>query len=83
MQQSEIIRERLTPEFLLLKLQAQEFLANAQLAETRAIADYNIAIAELSRLTGTTLELHMVEPIVPENNNDGTVTYQLTPTNSQ
>ena len=83
LQQSEIIRERLTPEFLLLKLQAQEFLANAQLAETRAIADYNIAIAELSRLTGTTLELHMVEPIVPENNNDGTVTYQLTPTNSQ
>jgi outer membrane protein len=69
LQESEIIREKLTPEFLLLKLQAQEFLANAQLAEIRAIADYNIAIAELSRLVGTTLELNLLEPIPPKNTN--------------
>ncbi len=62
LQESEIIREKLTPEFLLLKLQAQEFLANAQLAEIRATVDYNIAIAELSRLVGTTLELNLLEP---------------------
>ena len=62
LEESEIIRERLTPEFMLLKLQAQEFLANAQIAEIRAIADYNIAIAELSRITGAILELHLIEP---------------------
>ena len=78
--ESEIIRERLTPEFLLLKLQAQEFLANAQLAEIRAVADYNIAIAELSRLLGTTLELNKVEPITQEETTgNGTVNYELTP----
>jgi outer membrane protein TolC len=63
LEESEIIRERLTPEFMLLKLQAQEFLANAQIAETRAIVDYNIAIAELSRITGTILELHLLKPV--------------------
>ncbi|MBN1973507.1 MAG: TolC family protein [Sedimentisphaerales bacterium] len=66
LEESEIIRERLTPEFMLLKLQAQEFLANSQIAEIRAIVDYNIAIAELSRLMGTVLELYMVEPNEPE-----------------
>ena len=65
LESSEIIRERLTPEFLMLKLQAQEFLANAQIAEIKAIADYNIAIAELSRLLGTALELYMIEPTTP------------------
>ncbi|MBN2589248.1 MAG: TolC family protein [Sedimentisphaerales bacterium] len=67
LEESEIIRERLTPEFMLLKLQAQEFLANAQIAEIRAIADYNIAIAELSRITGTILELHLLVPTTVEN----------------
>ena len=67
LEESEIIRERLTPEFLLLKLEAQEFLANAQIAEIRAVIDYNIAIAEMSRIMGTTLELHMVAPIQSEN----------------
>ena len=71
--ESEIIRDKLTPEFMLLKLQAQEFLANSQIAEIRAITDYNIALAELSRITGTTLELHLLEPVTsvePENNSE-------------
>jgi outer membrane protein len=66
LEESEIIREKLTPEFLMLKLQAQEFLANAQTSEIRAIADYNIALAELSHINGTVLELHLVEPKQPE-----------------
>ncbi len=74
LEESEIIREKLTPEFLLLKLQAQEFLANAQIAEIRAVADYNIALADLSRLLGTTLELNLVEPITPEHIESDTTT---------
>jgi outer membrane protein TolC len=58
----------------LLKLQAQEFLANAQIAEIRAVADYNIALADLSRLLGTTLELNLVEPITPEHIESDTTT---------
>ena len=82
LQESEIIREKLTPEFLLLKLQAQEFLANAQLAEIRAIADYNIAIAELSRLVGTTLELHLLEPALNQTSENSPVESLNTPSAS-
>lgn len=73
--ESEIIRDKLTPEFMLLKLQAQEFLANSKIAEIKAIADYNIAQAELSRITGTILELHLIEPVTTENtiNNSDTI----------
>ena len=60
LEDSEPIRERLTPEFLLVKLQAQESLANAQRAETRSIIDFNISLAELARTSGTVLELHQV-----------------------
>lgn len=61
MEDTEAIREQLTPEFLLVKLQAQEILANAQMAEVRAIADLNIALAELAQTMGTVFELHQVE----------------------
>ena len=60
LEDSEPIRERLTPEFLLVKLQAQEALANAQRAETRSVVDFNISLAELARTSGTVLELHQV-----------------------
>lgn len=79
LEESEIIRERLTPEFLLLKLQAQEFLANAQIAEIRAIADYNIALAEMSRIMGTVLELHLIEPVQSENTETDKTNEKLVP----
>jgi len=45
---SEPVREMLTPEFLLVKLQAQAALADAQQAHIKAIADFNISMAELA-----------------------------------
>ena len=62
---SEPIRERLTPEFLLVKLQAQGALADAQMAEIRAVAEFNISLAELAQTTGTVLELRQVSTALP------------------
>jgi outer membrane protein TolC len=62
---SELIREQLTPEFLLVKLQAQESLAQAERAETSAIVDFNISWAQLAQSTGTVLELHQVRTSLP------------------
>ena len=61
LEETELIRERLTPEFLLVKLQAQETSANAKRAEIRAIADFNISLVQLAKTLGTVLELHQVE----------------------
>ncbi len=61
LEESEPIREKLTPEFLLVKLQAQETYAQAQRAEVSAIVDLNIALAELAQAAGTILDLHMVK----------------------
>ena len=69
---SEPVRERLTPEFLLVKLQAQAALANAQQAHIKAIADFNISMAELAQTMGTVLELRQVStalPAISERNN--------------
>ncbi len=60
LEDSEPVREKLTPEFLLVKLQAQGALADAQRAEIKAIADFNISLARLAQTTGTVLELHQV-----------------------
>jgi len=60
LEDSEAIREQLTPEFLLVKLQAQEILAAAQRAEADAIAQFNISLAELAQTTGTVLQMHRV-----------------------
>ena len=65
LEDSEPIRERLTPEFLLVKLQAQGALADAQRAEIKAIADFNISLARLAQTTGTVLELHQVSASLP------------------
>jgi outer membrane protein TolC len=62
---SEPIRERLTPEFLLVKLQAQGALADAQMAEIKAVADFNISLARLAQTTGTVLELRQVSTALP------------------
>lgn len=55
-----VVRKRLTPEFLLTIIQAQDSLAEAQRGETRAIAEYNIALSRLSQATGTLMNM---EPI--------------------
>jgi outer membrane protein len=66
LEDTERIRGQLTPEFLRTKLDAQERLAVAQRAEVQAIVNYNTALAELARATGTVLELHRVEIALPE-----------------
>ena len=62
---TEPIREQLTPEFLLVKLQAQETLANVQRAENRAIVDFNVSLVQLARTLGTVLELHQIKSSMP------------------
>ena len=53
---TERVRGRLTPEFLQLKLNAQESLANARLTELSAMVNYNQALADLAMVTGTILQ---------------------------
>ncbi len=65
LEDSEPIREKLTPEFLLVKLQAQRALADAQMAEIKAIVDFNISLAQLAQTTGTVLELRQVSTALP------------------
>jgi len=60
LEDSEAIREQLTPEFLLVKLQAQEILAAGQRAEINATIQFNVSLAELAQTTGTVLQLHRV-----------------------
>lgn len=57
----EEVRQALTPEFLQLKLGAQESLAAAARALRQAVVDFNIAQAQLGRAAGTSLELLGVE----------------------
>ncbi len=66
LEDSEIVRQQLTAEFLLVKLQAQEILAQAERSEIGAIAQFNIAVAELAQASGTVLELHQVAMSLPK-----------------
>jgi outer membrane protein TolC len=61
LEESEPIRERLTPEYLLVKLQAQETYAQTRRARVSAIAEFHIAQVELARTTGTVLQLHQID----------------------
>ena len=70
LEDSEAVRERLTPEFLLVKLQAQEFLASVERAEIQAIVDLNVSLAELAQAAGTVLELHQVQTSLPVTSDD-------------
>jgi outer membrane protein TolC len=65
LEDTEPIRAQLTPEFLLVKLQAQETLAQAQRSEIRAVVDFNISLAQLAQTSGTVLELHQVSSSLP------------------
>jgi outer membrane protein TolC len=63
--ESEQALPRLEPAFLQTKLQAQRNLATALENVQQAIFDYNSARAELSRITGTVLELNRVKIALP------------------
>ena len=63
---TELVRRSLTPEFLLVKLQAQESLAEARRAQVGTVAEFNRALVELARATGTVLQLHQVQAALPE-----------------
>ena len=52
----ERVRGQLTPEFLQVKLNAQEALANARFQELGAMVNYNQALADLAAATGTILQ---------------------------
>ena len=52
--------QALSPEFLRLKLDAQQRLATAELAEIQALVNYNIAIARLEQAKGTLLEYNRI-----------------------
>ena len=65
LEESEAVRQQLTPEFLLVKLQAQEVLANAQRSEIQAVVEFNTALARLAQALGTVLELHQVKTSLP------------------
>ena len=57
----EIVRKKLTPEFLLAKIQAQESLANAQRANVQAIVNFNVALTRLSQATGKLLDPGLIK----------------------
>lgn len=59
-QQREEANEPLTPTFVQLKLDTQATLAQVQQAENEAIANYNVAIAQLERAKGTLLRYNNV-----------------------
>ncbi len=62
--------EGLTAVQLDLRLNRQERLATAEREEIQALADYNIAMSELFRVTGTILPRNGIEMAVPNNNGD-------------
>ncbi len=49
-------QDSVTPEFLNLKLNADERLANSQISALRAIVQYNLAIMDVNRAQGTLLQ---------------------------
>jgi hypothetical protein len=57
---SEKSGEPLRPEFVQLKLDTQELYSNALHAEAQALANYNIALAQLERAKGTLLRYNNV-----------------------
>lgn len=65
LEDTERIRGQMTPEFMRVKLQAQETLAIAERAELQATIDYNTALAELDLATGSVLEIHRVRVAMP------------------
>ncbi len=69
LEDTEEIRAELTPEFLNLKLAAQQRLAEAASKEVSALELYNRAFVELRRSTGTILDMPGVKILLPPSNN--------------
>jgi len=65
LEDTERIRGKLTPEFLQVKLQAQEAVAQAQRAELTSLTVYNSTLADLDRLSGTVLQVQQVRIALP------------------
>lgn len=65
LEDTETIRDKLTPEFLLVKLQAQETLSNAQRGEIKALTDYNTSLVRLAQSMGTVLDMRYVRKALP------------------
>ena len=63
----EEIRGVLSPEFLELRLRAQETLAGAERGQLSATINYNVAMITLHQATGTVLEQYGVETIPLDN----------------
>jgi outer membrane protein TolC len=61
----------LTPEFLALKFQRQQELANAQVQEMTALVEYSGAIAQLWQAMGTGLQMNRVELQVTDSGGAG------------
>ena len=63
----------LTPTFLETLFQQQSRLAEARLQESYALVQYNVAVAQLERVTGTGLEANNIDLVVVEaaGENDG------------
>ena len=53
------------PEFMELKLRSRERLAEAERSELQALVDYNSALIELRRITGTVLDLPGLKVSLP------------------
>ncbi len=62
----EQLLQALTVEFLNLKFQRQEQLAQAEQDEIQALVDYNNALSRVSAATGTTLKRNRINFIVPD-----------------
>lgn len=56
-----LAQDELTPDFVDLMLRAQETLANAEIQEIQAMAEYNTAIARYYQAIGTLLERNGIE----------------------
>jgi outer membrane protein len=56
----------LNPEFLDLKFRRQDALAVSELEELSSLIIYNVALAELSRATGTAIERNGIRFVVPD-----------------
>jgi outer membrane protein TolC len=61
LKESAPVRERLTPEFLLVELQAQDTQAEARRVAVDSLIEFNVALVELAHATGTVFELQRVE----------------------
>ena len=65
LEETEKTRGKLTPEFLTLKLQAQEGVAESERAHIQAVSSYNATMVDLARATGTVLEIHNIQIALP------------------